>query len=151
MTLYGKLETDVEIKVPADKFHELFSSRPHHVSRASPHIVQACKLHEGDYGKPGRIVIWSYVHDGKAKTAKELIEAIDEEKNSITFRVLEGDILDEYKSFVVTFQVTPNDTGNVVHWTFEYEKLSEEVAHPETLLQLAVDVSKDIEAHLITA
>ncbi|GAV93122.1 Bet_v_1 domain-containing protein, partial [Cephalotus follicularis] len=88
-TLYGKLQTDVVIQAPADKFHELFSSRPHHVSRVSPDKIQACTLHEGDYGKPGSIVIWSYVHDGKAKTAKDLIEAIDEEKNSITFRVLE--------------------------------------------------------------
>jgi hypothetical protein len=37
--------------------------------------------------------------DGQAKVAKEKIEAIDDTNKSITFKVIEGDLLQEYKSF----------------------------------------------------
>lgn len=61
-TLVGKLETDVEIKASAGKFHHMFAGRPHHVSKASPGKIKACDLHEGDWGKVGSIVYWNYVH-----------------------------------------------------------------------------------------
>ena len=65
MSLFGKVEADVEIKAPAEKFHELFSCRPHHISNVSPGKVQGCALHEGDWGKEGSVIFWDYVH-GKA-------------------------------------------------------------------------------------
>ncbi|CAA7022445.1 unnamed protein product [Microthlaspi erraticum] len=151
-SLVGKLETEVEIKASAGKFHHMFVARPHHVSKASPGNIQGCELHEGDWGKVGSVVFWKYVHDGVAKVAKERIEAVEPEKNLITFKVLEGDLMKEYKSFVITIQVTPKHggSGSVVHWHLEYEKINEEVAHPETLLQFCVDMSKDIDEHLLT-
>ena len=82
--------------------------------------------------------------------AKERIEEVDPETNLISFRVIEGDLMKEYKSFLATIQVAPKHggTGSIVHWHFEYEKINEEVAHPETLLQFAVEVSKELDAHL---
>ncbi|RIA05480.1 hypothetical protein BRARA_K00221 [Brassica rapa] len=150
-TLVGKLDTDVEIKAPAGKFHHMFAGRPHHVSKATPGNIQNCELHEGDWGKVGSVVIWNYVHDGEAKVAKERVEAVEPEKNLITFRVVEGDLMKEYKSFVITIQVTPKHggPGSVVHWYLEYEKISDEVAHPETLLQFCVEISREIDEHLL--
>uniref|UniRef100_A0A2N9FUR4 Bet v I/Major latex protein domain-containing protein n=1 Tax=Fagus sylvatica TaxID=28930 RepID=A0A2N9FUR4_FAGSY len=105
MSLVGKVD-DVEIKAAPEKFHELFSSRPHHISNVSPGKIQGCALHEGDWGKEGTVVFWDYVHDGKAKVAKEIIESIDEKNNSITFKVIEGDLLEEYKNIKITIQAT---------------------------------------------
>lgn len=84
--------------------------------------------------------------------AKERIEAVEPDKNLITFRVLEGDLMKEYKSFVITIQVTPKHggSGSIVHWHLEYEKINEKVAHPETLLQFCVDMAKDIDEYLLT-
>lgn len=83
--------------------------------------------------------------------AKERIEAVEPEKNLITFRVIEGDLLKEYKSFVITIQVTPKrgGPGSVVHWHVEYEKIDDKVAHPETFLDFCVEVSKEIDEHLL--
>ncbi|MBA0556683.1 hypothetical protein Golob_026763, partial [Gossypium lobatum] len=55
-----------------------------------------------------------------------------------------------YKSFVVMIQVLPKreDIGSVVHWTLEYDKLHDEIAHLETLLQFIQDISKDINVRL---
>ncbi|KAG7589704.1 Bet v I/Major latex protein [Arabidopsis suecica] len=153
-SLVGKLETEVEIKASAGKFHHIFAERPHHVSKATPDKIHGCELHEGDWGKVGSIVIWKYVHgnaDGKVSVAKDRIEAVDPEKNLITFKVLEGDLMKEYKSFAFTIQVTPKQggSGSIVHWHLDYEKISEEVAHPETLLQFCVEISKEIDEHLL--
>lgn len=43
--------------------------------------------------------------DGKPKVAKDRIEEVDPEKNLIKFRVLEGDLRKEYKTFLLTLQV----------------------------------------------
>ncbi|KAG8498429.1 hypothetical protein CXB51_006940 [Gossypium anomalum] len=152
-TLTCKLEADVDIKASPEQFHEMFAHKPHHLHHTCYDKIQGCDLHEGEWGKVGTIVHWSYVHDGKAKKAKEVVEAVDPDKNLITFRVIEGDLMEEYKSFVATILVSPKskDSGSVVHWTLEYEKLHDGIAHPETLLQLVQDISKDIDAHLIQA
>ncbi|KAF8046889.1 hypothetical protein N665_3352s0002 [Sinapis alba] len=109
---------------------------------------------KSDLSSTGTTFMIKYIidSDGEARAAKEKIEAVEPEKNLITFRVIEGDLMKEYKSFVITIQVTPKHggAGIVVHWCFEYEKINEEVAHPETLLQFAVEMSKEIDEHLLS-
>ncbi|KAJ6312688.1 hypothetical protein OIU77_014249 [Salix suchowensis] len=151
MTLSGKMEAEVEIKVSAKTFHDVFSCRPHHVSNMSPAKVQNVDLHEGDWGKPGTVISWSYVHDGVAKISKQVIEAIDDVKLSTTFKVIGGDITTEFKNFKIIVHATPKGEGScLVHWTLEYEKLNENVPDPRTLLELLIHISKDIEEHHLT-
>ncbi|KAJ0231965.1 hypothetical protein HA466_0294400 [Hirschfeldia incana] len=151
-SLVGILETTVDLKCSTEKFHDMLVGRPHHVSNVSPSYIQGCELHEGEMGQVGAIVVWNYVHDGEAKVLKERIESVDPENNRATYRVLEGDLMKEYKSFVITFQVTPKEgePGSIAHWHFEYEKINDEVAHPATLLQFAVEVSKELDEHLLS-
>lgn len=87
------------------------------------------------------------IADGKDKVAKEVIESIDEEKKSITFKVIEGDLLETYKSFKGTCHVDKEGEDSLVTWTFEYEKLHEKVEDPHTLMDFIVSVTKDIESH----
>ncbi|KAJ4874791.1 Polyketide cyclase/dehydrase and lipid transport superfamily protein [Raphanus sativus] len=158
-SLVGIIETTVEVKSSPEKVHGMFVGK-HRIPSASPSLVQGFELHEGEIGQVGAIVTWNYFHGkstlqfsyGEARVMKERIESIDPENNRATYRVLEGDLMNEYKSFLITFQVTPNEgePGSILHWHFEYEKISEEVAHPETLLQFAVEVSKEIDAHLMS-
>ncbi|XP_010471091.1 PREDICTED: MLP-like protein 31 [Camelina sativa] len=151
-SLVGILETTVELKCSAEKFHDMLVGRPHHVSNATPTNIQGAELHEGEMGQVGAVILWNYVHDGEAKVVKERIESVDPENNRVTYKVIEGDLLKEYSNFVVTLQVTPKEgePGSVAHWHFDYEKINEEVAHPETLLQLAVEVSKEMDEHLLS-
>lgn len=62
--------------------------------------------------------------------------------------MIEGDLLQEYKNFKIVVQATPKGEGSLVHWIMEYEKLKEDVPEPNTLLQFAVELSKDIDTHL---
>ena len=62
MALYGKLETDVEIRASAEKFHEIIHQRPHHMSNICSDKIQGVELHAGEWGKVGTILYWRYVH-----------------------------------------------------------------------------------------
>ncbi|XP_038701409.1 MLP-like protein 31 [Tripterygium wilfordii] len=148
MSVHGKLEVEVKVKVSAEKFHEVFSFRPHHVSNMIPDHIQGCELHEGEWGKQGKVISWNYFHDGVAKVAKERVEVIDDVNNLSSFRVIEGDLLNEFKDFLITVQATPKGTeGSLVKWTFEYEKLKPDVPDPQSLLDFVVSMSKGIDDH----
>lgn len=69
------------------------------------------------------------------------------------FNVLDGEILKHYKSFKVTLKVTEKTTGggSLVKWIIDYEKVKEEIPDPESYQDFAVKVTKDLEAHLLTA
>jgi len=62
MALYGKLETDIEIRASAEKFHEIIHQRPHHISNICSDKIQGVELHEGEWDKVGTILYWRYVH-----------------------------------------------------------------------------------------
>ncbi|KAF7132219.1 hypothetical protein RHSIM_Rhsim09G0094600 [Rhododendron simsii] len=147
MGLSGKMVRDVEIKSDGDVFHEIFRYRPHHTSTMSPGNIQNVDLHEGDWGTVGSVIFWNYTHDGKEKTAKEVIEAIDEEKKLVRFKVVEGDLLQLYKTFIFTVHVDTKGENNLVTWTLEYEKLNGDVEDPTTLMDFCIVVTKDIETH----
>ncbi|KAL7093629.1 hypothetical protein ACP275_11G051200 [Erythranthe tilingii] len=147
MGLTGKLIAAVEFKAGGDVFHELFRHKPHHLSNITPEKVQGCDLHEGEFGHVGTIFTWRYTHDGKEKKAKHVIQAINEERKLMEFKVLEGDIMELYKAFVITIHVETKNDIDLVTWTLEYEMLNEEVEHPLSLLSLLIDITKDIEIH----
>ncbi|KAA8529040.1 hypothetical protein F0562_033472 [Nyssa sinensis] len=147
MGLTGKLVRQTEIRSDGNVFHEIFKSRPHHISKMSPDNIQGVDLHEGDWGTVGSVILWNYTHDGKEKIAKERIEAIDEENKSVTFKVIEGDLKELYMTFIITVHVDTKGENNIVTWTFEYEKLNEDVPDPNTLMDFVIHVTKDIETH----
>ncbi|XP_057781595.1 kirola-like [Salvia miltiorrhiza] len=150
MGLHGKLIAAIEFKAGGDLFHEIYMQKPNQVSIASPDKVQGCDLLEGQFGQVGAIIYWTYTHDGKEETAKEVIQSIDKEKKMIKFKVLEGDVMELYKDFVITLHVEDKGDIELVTWTLEYEMLNEEVGHPITILSYLIDVAKDIETHLMS-
>ncbi|OAY25254.1 MLP-like protein 43 [Manihot esculenta] len=149
MTLWGKLEAQFGIDAHADQFHDVFSSRPYLISNMSPHKIHGVDLLEGEWGKEGAIICWKYFYDGSVLVAKEVIETIDNVNLLTVFKVIEGDVLKEYKSFKLTVQATPKGEGSVVRWTFEYEKIHENIRDPYSLLEFIVQVSKDVSAYLV--
>nr|ACH72969.1 major latex-like protein [Panax ginseng]4REH_A Chain A, Major latex-like protein [Panax ginseng]4REI_A Chain A, Major latex-like protein [Panax ginseng]4REJ_A Chain A, Major latex-like protein [Panax ginseng] len=147
MGLTGKLICQTGIKSDGDVFHELFGTRPHHVPNITPANIQGCDLHEGEFGKVGSVVIWNYSIDGNAMIAKEEIVAIDEEDKSVTFKVVEGHLFEEFKSIVFSVHVDTKGEDNLVTWSIDYEKLNESVKDPTSYLDFLLSVTRDIEAH----
>ncbi|KAL8037622.1 hypothetical protein ABFX02_11G050600 [Erythranthe guttata] len=148
MGLTGKLISAIEFKAGGDVFHELIRHKPHQITDIAPEKVQGCDLHEGEYGHVGTIVNWRYTYDGKEKTAKQVIQKINEEQKLVQFKTFEGDLMEVYKTFLVTFHVETKNDIDLVTWTFEYEMLSDDVVeHPIAMLSFVIDVTKDIETH----
>ncbi|XP_042980115.1 kirola-like [Carya illinoinensis] len=86
---------------------------------------------------------------GKTLISKEIYEHKDDEKLSVTFKVIGGLLMEAFKSFKFIIQATRKDTGCLVRWTLEYEKLKEDVPDPKEMLQFAVDLTKEMDANLI--
>ncbi|XP_052520222.1 uncharacterized protein LOC128071376 [Budorcas taxicolor] len=144
----SKMIKQIEIKSDGDVFHELIRHKPHNISSISPDKIQGCDLHEGEWGTVGFVIVWKYTHEC---VAKDIIEAIDEEKKSVTLNVIEGDLKELYKTFLSTVHVDKHGVNNLVTWTFEYEKLNEDVPDPDTLMDFSVNLTKDIETHHLQA
>ncbi|KAJ7967039.1 MLP-like protein 28 [Quillaja saponaria] len=149
MALQGKVETAVEIKVPADKFYKIWSKQAHHVPTASPNHVETVHVHEGDWETDGSIKVWKYNIGESPKVVKEKVVLNDEDK-SVTMIGLEGDVMQEYKAMKIVFHANPKEEdSSLVKVSIEYEKIKEEIPTPNNYLDLMVNVFKDIEAHLL--
>ncbi|XP_023766175.1 kirola [Lactuca sativa] len=147
MALSGVLVKQVIIKSDGDVFHDLFGNRPYHISEMTPDFIKGVDLHDGEWGIVGSVSVWNFTHDGKEKVAKQVIEEIDKEKKLVRYKVIGGEILEAYKSFFVTIHVDTKGEENVVTWTFHYEKLNESVDDPNSLMDLCLRITKDIENH----
>ncbi|XP_041009777.1 MLP-like protein 28 [Juglans microcarpa x Juglans regia] len=150
MALKGKLETEIEIKSAADKYYNIFRSTTHHFPKATPNIIQAVEVHEGDWETHGSIKFWNYTIEGNAEVFKEKVE-LDDANRAVTLVGIEGDVMNYFKSFKGTYQVTPKGNGSLVKLTLEYEKLTEEVPAPIKYHNMMVTMTKDIDAFLAKA
>ncbi|KAM5567003.1 hypothetical protein ABKV19_015232 [Rosa sericea] len=152
MALQGKVEAEIEIKAPADKFYNIFKSQAHHVPNTSQTgTITGVAVHEGDWETAGSIKIWSYAIEGEEGTFKEKVE-LDEVNKAIILNGLEGDVFQYYKSFKGVYQFTQKDEGgSIAKVSIEYEKLSEEIAAPDKYIRLMTNIVKDLDAHFIKA
>lgn len=74
-----------------------------------------------------------------------MIESVDLEKKSITWKVIGGNMLESYNSFTII-------TSSEYQWTtvtLVYEKKTEDTPEPLTLLNIFLTGLKDIECHLL--
>ncbi|XP_057993099.1 kirola-like [Hevea brasiliensis] len=136
MALKVKLETEVEVKVPADKAFSIFRSQIHQFPNIASHIVHKAEIHE----------------EGNVLSLKEMVEKIDEENKSITYKVADGDGLKLYKSMKVTIQATAKNDGNsFLKYIIDYEKVKENAPDPHPYLEFGARVIKQVETHLLKA
>ncbi|WMV22910.1 hypothetical protein MTR67_016295 [Solanum verrucosum] len=145
MGLKGKLIASVEVKCGGHPIHDFFHIHTHHIPNISPSIINHFEIHEGETVKVGSIVSWNYNEAGQKKFIKQVIEAIDPDRKSITWKVIEGDVLELYNSFTVILSCEHEWTT----WTIEYEKKTEDISEPLIQLGLLLDLTKDIERHLL--
>ncbi|XP_074276026.1 MLP-like protein 31 [Silene latifolia] len=146
--LKRKLVGEVEIREGAgEAFHDFFANKPHHIPNVKDHFIHACDLHEGDYGKPGSTIEWTYTVDGKKKKIKQILEVIDEENKTMKFNCIGGDLMEDYDDFIATFHVIPVSEGTCrVVWTFEYVKKRPGIGEPsgemDSLIETALHIDE---------
>ena len=67
MSLFGKVEAEVEIKAPASKFHEVNSKRLPEVPKLSPNFLKSVDLIEGQWGEEGSVICWYFIFGKSSK------------------------------------------------------------------------------------
>ncbi|XP_009791305.1 kirola isoform X2 [Nicotiana tabacum] len=83
--------------------------------------------------------------DGREKFIKHTIEATDPQKKSVTWKVIEGDLLELYNSFTIVTSIE----DQWITWTFVYEKKTEDTPEPLAFMGVVLDMTKDVEGHLL--
>ncbi|KAL2522406.1 Polyketide cyclase/dehydrase and lipid transport superfamily protein [Forsythia ovata] len=141
------LEATTEIKSSADKFYGFFRNNLSDLVNIFPANFKSVQILEGEEGSVGCVELWNYVIVGISVTAKVKFEAINDGERSITYTVLDGDVLQLYKSFKATITVTDGS----VKWFIEYEKALEIAPIPEAYAALAIAASKVVDLYLLTS
>ncbi|XP_022635973.1 MLP-like protein 43 [Vigna radiata var. radiata] len=139
-----KLETKVSMKASAEKFYDVLCNKTHQLPNISPQNLLSVQIHKGQWGTQGSIISWNYLHEGKVSVVKEILEDIDKEKKKISFRVIEGELLQHYKSFKIMIQVTPMEEGSTVHCVFEYQKQRHHIPDPHAIMQITLHINNTI-------
>ncbi|KAL5726281.1 hypothetical protein ACHQM5_009336 [Ranunculus cassubicifolius] len=149
MAQIHKLHVEADIKSPADKFYGMFRNSMSDFPKAYPEMYKSIDLLAGDGKTVGSIILLKYsTGSGAVSVAKDRIVAVDEKERSITYEVIEGDLLAIYNSFVLKIQVTEEVVNkSVVKWSVEYEKRSEDVPEPDFLMLLAK--TKKLDTYLL--
>ncbi|KAJ1427919.1 START-like domain superfamily [Sesbania bispinosa] len=149
LLLTGKVTTESGIRSPAHKFFNVFAKQLHDLHNIVERVHEG-KVHQGDWHGIGSIKNWTIIVDGKVETCKESIEAIDEKNMTATYNLYDGEMSKNYKIFKWTLQVIDKEgVGGVVKWTFDYEKLNEEIPPPYRYLDYISALTKDVDAHLL--
>ncbi|PIN11685.1 hypothetical protein CDL12_15715 [Handroanthus impetiginosus] len=143
-----KLIAQVAFKAGGDVFHHLLTQRPFHLAKATPGKVQACDVHQGKFGTNGSVIEWKYTLDGKAQTARQVLQDIDESKKQSAYKMIGGDLLELYKNMLITIHVETKQGVDYVTWTIDYELLSPENPHPLSLVNFFIEFTKEVENHI---
>lgn len=77
-----------------------------------------------------------------------MVEKVDMEKKSITYKWVEGDLLDLYKHFAVTIDVETKQGGDTVTWTTEYALDDPDTPHPHEMVKFHIELTSEIDAHV---
>ncbi|KAK8949729.1 MLP-like protein 423 [Platanthera zijinensis] len=150
----AKIEVEVEVNSPADQFWEAIRDSTNLFPKIFSQQYKSVEIVEGDGKSAGSIRLISYAEGMQGipfvKFAKEKIEAVDHEKKLVTYSVIDGEILNYYKSFGPTLAVASKAGGGaVVTWSVEYEKLNEDVPEADIIKELAVQTLKELDAYLL--
>ncbi|XP_010694238.2 MLP-like protein 31 [Beta vulgaris subsp. vulgaris] len=149
MGVLGKMQVDIDIKTSGDKFFRLIASKPYYTSNITPQRIQCCELLEGKFGQPGSILLWIYtIADGKMRYAKTVVD-IDEENKLVSLKVLEGSLLEEYKSYTLIIQALTKGTMTTAKWVAEFERFDDYGPYPKDHMDFYIGVTRDIDAYYL--
>uniref|UniRef100_A0A7N0UEX8 Bet v I/Major latex protein domain-containing protein n=1 Tax=Kalanchoe fedtschenkoi TaxID=63787 RepID=A0A7N0UEX8_KALFE len=149
MAQIRKMDAQVEVKSQADKLYDIFKGKAYLMPKICPDKILNLEILQGDWNSVGAVKLWTFL-PGTSESLKEEVEAIDERNRSITFRVIDGEILKYYDSFKSSVQVTSlGAKGSLVTWSVEFVKSDARIPDPDKYLQFCAVVAKDIDAYLL--
>ncbi|KAK2374417.1 hypothetical protein P8452_02394 [Trifolium repens] len=139
MALRGKLEVDIELKSNADKYWKVISDTTTLFPKAFPHDYKSIEVLAGDGRSAGSIRHFTYAEGSLlAKSSTQKTDAIDDEKKTLTYSIIEGDLLQYFSKFQAHIAVIPVGEGCEVKWTAEFTKVKHDIPDPTIVKDFAV-------------
>ncbi|CAN7028396.1 unnamed protein product [Brassica oleracea var. botrytis] len=158
MATSGTYVSEVPLKGSAEKHYKRWKSENHHFPDAIGHHIQGVTLHEGDWDSHGSIKIWNYTCGNntqntilKINVFKERRE-IDDENNAVTFRGLEGHVMETLKLYDTTIQFIQKSPDDIVcKITMVWEKRTDDSPEPINYMKLVTSMVADMDNHVLKA
>ncbi|OMO99690.1 hypothetical protein COLO4_13144 [Corchorus olitorius] len=152
MAQIRKMDCQVEIKSSAEQFFDAFKNNIHLMPKLANQVIQDVQLVQGDWQSVGCVRFWTFtVGEGKTETATEQWEAVDDESRMITFKLVGGRLMNDYKSFKSFLKVAPKGEGSLATWTIEYEKQNDNNPEPVAYSDFYATWIKNVDANLSKA
>ncbi|XP_026428892.1 major latex protein 15-like [Papaver somniferum] len=148
--LVGKVVTELELNCDADEYYKVYKHHQLVPNEAVSHLFTGVKALEGGDGlSPVHIKEWSYILEGKTMTAVEE-STYDDETRTISHRIVEGDVMKDYKKFdeIVVAKPKPDGHGSIVSISIMYEKINEDSPTPFDILKTFHQNILDLSAHI---
>ncbi|XP_011037699.1 PREDICTED: kirola-like [Populus euphratica] len=144
------VETPIQCSTTA--FYKFFKKQANFLPNVCGSIVQTVGLADGNKSwvntVGSRKVIEILSADSCRDTAekfKYIVEAVDDRSRKITYKLLEGSLLQLYDNFTVTLQVTSASTAK---WTIEYQKKKPTSEDPDFYLNLFPTINATVDIYL---
>ncbi|MED6113092.1 hypothetical protein PIB30_067750 [Stylosanthes scabra] len=147
----GKLEVEIEVKSSVEKFCGIVKDFPT-ISKIIPDY-KIIEITEGDGKVPGSIIKATVDLGSEKAVYKERIEGVDDAKRTLTYSVIDGDLVKHLKSYKRCVIVTPkvDNNGSIVKWSCDYEKASPDVPEPIFIKDFASKMFSKIDDYLLSA
>lgn len=143
---------ETPIQCSTGSFYKFFKKQASLLPSVCGAVVQTVGLADGNRSwvntVGSRKVIEILAAESCSDTAekfKYVVEAVDDRARKITYKVLEGSLLQLYDSFTVTLQVTSASTAR---WTVEYVKKDPSSEDPDFYLQLFRTINATVDIYL---
>ncbi|CAK9137815.1 unnamed protein product [Ilex paraguariensis] len=150
MASTGKLNVDMEVKSPADKFWESVRNSNTLFPKLFPDQYKSIEVLEGDGKSVGSVRLVTYAEGlPLVSVSKEKIDAVDEANKTVSYSVVGGELLKYYKNFKAHLTVTPKGDGSLVLWSCEFEKATEEVVDPHFIKDFAVKNFHHLDGYIL--
>ncbi|GMJ04448.1 MLP-like protein 31 [Hibiscus trionum] len=149
MAQIRKMDCQLTIKSSADKFYDAFRTKAQLTPKMSNGLIADIRLLQGDWNSVGAVRLWSYDFEGKSYMIKEMLENVDDSNKTMVYKLVEGDLLNYYKSWRTILNITPAGDGSLVKWTVEFEKQNDDIPDPIKNADYLITLAANIDAYLL--
>ncbi|RZC86477.1 hypothetical protein C5167_030553 [Papaver somniferum] len=156
MTEIHQLHVEDELKnCSADQFYSFLKNDMTTLPQVCPHMFKSFEILAGDGKSAGTIWIVKFATGtSHEEMVKEKIVAMDDESRTISFSIIEGDLLRKFPKVDYTMTVTPivtqegREKSCLVKMCAKYEKQNEDTPPPHEYMEMTSFMNKAIASHL---
>ncbi|KAJ4974174.1 hypothetical protein NE237_007348 [Protea cynaroides] len=145
-------EVEIEIKTPVQKFFNIYADHVTLLPQVLPDMFKSTTVVKGDGKSVGSIVDWEYMLEPPTvESARQTIEAIDEENMVLTKRFYGGDLGKKFHTYRATLKAYKKGGKDYVKWSLDIEKTHDEILEPHDYMEFVEKFTKEFDSHLANA